>query len=509
MPRGVSDVSDEQNSEAGVRRTGRRALRASSALAIALGAALACLVIALAYRLDLTWEMPVGSVRLVSDRTRAVLADTQGTIKIACFMDRRHLMFRPVSRLLKGLRQASRGVAGAEIVIEYVDPRWDLTRAGQLAASGVPENALLFERQRRKIVVTLDDMLAKQSPLRGQDGQETRGERAGLGVFKGEAVCASAISRLSLPYERSAVYWLQGHGEVRFDDYDELRGFSDIAREVKREGFDIRPLTLPGLDQIPADCQVMVIAGARRAMAREEQNLIETFLQRGGRLLYLVSPRATSGLEPLLEKWGIRLTPFIAVSPKTLSGQEVVVSSFADHVITRNLSNVSVVFGYAVCLEAVTDASMEGGADRPKVTLIARTGREGWGELHPEVFPRHFDAQSELRGPVAVAAVSERGGAVSKDVAYKPTRVCVFGETDFVMNGTLATRANANRDLFMNALSWLAGIDSGTATSLGGDATLVTGFARRQWVVFMLWSTALVPAVFLLVFTLVSLRKRR
>ena len=177
--------------------------------------------------------------------------------------------------------------------------------------------------------------------------------------------------------------------------------------------------------------------------------------------------------------------------------------------ITRNLSNVSVVFGYAVCLEAVSDASMEGGADRPKVTLIASTDRDGWGELHPEVFPRHFDVQSELRGPVAVAAVSERGGTVSKDVAFKPTRVCVFGETDFVMNGTLATRANANRDLFMNALSWLAGVDTGTATSLGGDATLVTGFSRRQWVVFMLWSAAVVPAAFLLVFMLLSLSKRQ
>ena len=184
-------------------------------------------------------------------------------------------------------------------------------------------------------------------------------------------------------------------------------------------------------------------------------------------------------------------------------------SSFADHVITRNLSNVSVVFGYAVCLEAVADASAEGGADRPKVTLLASTGSDGWGESHPEAFPRHFDAQSELRGPVSVAAVSERGGAVSKDVAYKPTRVCVFGETDFVMNGALATRANANRDLFLNALSWLAGIDTGTAASLGGDATLVTGFSRRQWVVFMLVSTAAVPAAFLLAFMLLSLRRRR
>ena len=214
-----------------------------------------------------------------------------------------------------------------------------------------------------------------------------------------------------------------------------------------------------------------------------------------------------TGVEGLLEKWGIRVTPFIAASVRTLSGHEVVVTSFADHVITRNLRNASVMFGYATCLTAVTDPAA--GADRPKVTLLAQTDDAGWGESTPDAFPRTFDPQSELRGPVAVAAVSERGGDVSKDVAFKPTRVCVMGETDFVMNGVLASRANANRDLFMNAVAWLAGIDAGTAPSLGGDATLVTGFARHQWVVFMVWSAVVVPACVFLVFCLASLRVRR
>jgi hypothetical protein len=358
-------------------------------------------------------------------------------------------------------------------------------------------------------VVTLDDMLTRQTQRHLQEGPSGRGGEGGLGVFRGEMACASAISRLSLPYERSVVYWLQGHGEVRADDYDELRGFSDIARAMKRDGYDIKALALPGMSQIPADCHVLVMAGANRSLAQDEQRLIEAFLQRGGRLLYLVAPGAATGLEPLLEKWGIRLTPFIAASPKTLSGLDVVATAFADHVITRNLSNASVVFGHAVCLSVADETAKEGGADRPKVTLVVSTDSDGWGESHPDVFPRHFDAQSELRGPVSMVAVSERGGSVSKDVAYRPTRVCVFGETDFVMNGALSTRANANRDLFLNAVSWLAGIDTGTATSLGGDATLVTGFSRREWMVFMGWSAVALPAVFLLVFLVLSLRVRR
>jgi hypothetical protein len=505
----VDDVSKPQHKEEQVHRTGRRSLRASLFLAIGLGAVFTFLLITLAYRLNFTWEVSVGKVRLVSERTRDVLADTQGAIKISCFMDRRHPMFRPVSRLLRGLSQASRSVAGAEITIEYVDPRWDLTRAGQLAAWGVPENALLFERQRRRIVVSLDEMLTPRSLMRAQEEKGPRGGSAELGVFRGEMVCAAAISRLALPYERSVVYWLQGHGEVRFDDYDDLRGFSDIAREVKRDGFELKELALPGLSQIPADCHVLVIAGARHALAAEELNLLEAYLQRGGRLLYLVMPRVKTGVEKVLEKWGIRLRPFIAASTKTLSGQEVVITSFADHVVTRNLNNASVVFGSATCLEAVTDPLVSVGADRPKVTVLAQTDAGGWGESQPDVFPRHFDMQSDLRGPVAVAAVSERGGNVAKDVAFKPTRVCVIGETDFVMNGTLANRANANRDLFMNVISWLAGVDTGTAPSLGGDATLVTGFARHQWVTFMVWSAAAVPGCVFLLFSLVSLRMRR
>lgn len=491
-----------------VRATGRRVLRASSLLAIGLGAVLTLLAVTLAYRLNLTWEVPVGRVMQVSERTRDVLADTQGTLRISCFMDRRHPMFRPVSRLLRGLRLAARSVAGADIVIHYVDPRWDLARAGQLAALGVPENALLFERQRRRIVVTLDEMLARQSLLRAQEEGRAPDAKE-LGVFRGESVCASAISRLALPYDRSVVYWLQGHGEVRFDDYDELRGFSDIAREMKRDGFEIKALALPGLTRLPEDCHVLVIAGARYALKAEELRTLDEYLQRGGRLLYLAAAGVTSGVEAVLEKWGLRLRPFVAVSAQTLSGHEVVVTSFADHVITRNLNNASLVFGYAACIEAVAEPSGAAGADRPKVTLLARTDAAGWGEAEPDVFPRVFDEQRELRGPVAVAAVSERGGTVAKDVAFKPTRVCVIGETDFVMNGVLASRANANRDLFMNAVAWLAGVDTGTASSLGGDATLVTGFARRDWIVFMAVSAALVPACVFLVFCLVSLRMRR
>ena len=479
----------------------RRVLRATSWLAILLGAVFCFLVIIIGFWFDYSWEIPVGSVRVVSERTRDILADTQGRIRITCFMDRRDIMARPVSRLLRGLASASRGVAGAEMDLVYVDPHWDMSRAAQLVARGVPENSLQFEYQRRKVVVTLDDMIsgdAVESDGRGQNG-----------IFRGELVCAAAISRLALPHRQVKICWLQGHSEAGFDDYDEFRGFSDIAHDLKRDGFLLEGLSLAGLRAIPAECDLLVIAGARREMASMEIKLIEHYLEGGGCLLYLVAAQVTTGCESLLKSWGIEVTPYVAVSSRTLSGSDIVISSFSDHEITRNLNNASVVFGMAACLNVINLSGRDDSVDLTRSMKLAESDKNGWGDLHPDFWPRRFDPTSELAGPVVVAAVSERGGLVSSDIAYKPTRICVIGDLNFVMNRALSGRANANRDLFMNAVGWLAGISMGSSSSIGGDATLTTGFTRSDWVLSMAWSVLFIPLGVFILFGVVSIRKRR
>jgi len=476
-------------------------LKATSLMAVWLGALFSLLVIIIGFWFDYSWEIPVGSVRVVSERTRDILADTQGRIRITCFMDRRDTMLRPVSRLLRGLVSASRGVAGAEIDLVYVDPRWDMSRSAQLVARGVPKNSLEFEYQHRKVVVTLDDMISGGG-----------GDADGIGknaVFRGERVCASAISRLALPHQQLKICWLQGHSEARFDDYDEFRGFSDIAHDLKRDGFIVEGLTLAGLREIPSEYSVLVIAGARREMAASEVKLIERYLEHGGCLLYLAAAQVTTGCETLLKSWGIEVTSFVAVSGQTLTGSDIVISSFSDHEITRNLNNASVVFGAPACLKVINLTGKDESVDLTRSMLLAQSDVSGWGESHPESYPRRFDSTSELAGPVIVAAVAERGGLVSSDVAYKPTRICVIGDVNFVMNRALSGRANANRDLFMNAVGWLAGVRMGSSSSIGGDASLATGFMRADWILSMVWSVLLVPAGVFLIFGLISIRKRR
>ncbi len=479
----------------------RRVLKATTLAAVLLGAVFCFLVIVIGFWFDFSWEIPVGSVRVVSERTRDILADTQGRIRITCFMDRRDRMARPVARLLRGLSSASRSVAGAEIDLVYVDPRWDMTRSAQLVARGVPVNSLEFEYQRRKVVVAIGDMIS--------GGEDQSGNRNPNGIFRGERICASAISRLAIPHRQLKIGWLQGHSEARFDDYDPFRGFSDIAHDLKRDGFLLEALTLAGLREIPAEFSVLVMAGARRELAPAEIKLIGSYLEGGGCLLYLAAAQVTTGCEPLLMRWGIEVTPFTAVSAQTLSGRDIVISSFADHEITRNLNNAAVVLGMPACLKVHNLSGSDQSVDLTRSLPLAKSDAKGWGELQPESHPRRYDPATELEGPVVVAAAAERGGRVSSDVAYKPTRICVIGDVDFVMNRALSGRANANRDFFMNAVGWLAGVSMGSSSSIGGDASLATGFTRAEWLLSMAWSVLFVPLGILVLSGAVAIRKKR
>jgi hypothetical protein len=74
------------------------------------------------------------------------------------------------------------------------------------------------------------------------------------------------------------------------------------------------------------------------------------------------------------------------------------------------------------------------------------------------------------------------------------------------MNGALATRANATATSYECA-GLVMGIDWGGSWWEG--AHVGAGFSRRQWIVFTLWSMVGVPAAFLVVFTVLSIRRRK
>lgn len=437
---------------------GARVLRVSTGAVFALALAFAVLSVHIAHRLDVIVEFPAsGLASELSSRTRGILADSSGEITVTGFLSRNDARFRPLGHLLRTFRAVSASLSGARFEIRFVDPRWDVAAAERLAARGVTEDSLLFEKGRRFVVLPLKDGC-------------------------GERLCASAIRRLTPPPLRRNIYWTVGHGEAALDGYG-LYGLSDIARELTREGYRNAPIDLTTTAAVPNDCALVVVSGPRDGFARVELDRLDAYLRAGGRLLVLLGSADETGLASLLATWGLKAVPAAVATAKTLTGSDVVVSSFSDHPVSAPLR------GSRILLERPT-------AFEPSAAVTSGAGVDRIG----------FSALAASNGSVLAASV-ERGSEAGDDLAIRPTRIIAVGDATFALNGALAARANANRDFILNSVAYLAGTD---VSGAGGTETgiLVSGLDRAARLRLVAVTVAGVPTAVFLLLACVTLRRR-
>jgi len=422
---------------------GANSLRWSTGIALSLASALAVSLIVLFIRLDITMEMPfVGHGEYTfSARTRNILSDARGEINVTAFLSRKDARFRSIDHFLRALCAEADAVGGARIKIRYVDPHWDVGAAERLVRMGAREDSLVFERGRRQAIM----------PLR--DGY-------------GERICASAILRVAMPPQRKTIYWTRGHGECLFDVYGTW-GMSDIARDLARDGYRNLALDIAPGTEVPGDCALIIVAGARSDFSRAESGWLDGYLRKGGRLLVLLSSSDAGGVASLLSGWGMRAGSAAIPNARTLSGTDVIVSDFSSHPVASPFAGSQIVL--ETPLVFAPSAAAEGsGADRVEFSELANVGE------------------------FCVAAATERGAAAGNDLAIRPTRVIAVGDAAFVMNGQLGAMANANRDFFLNCVAYLSGTDAITESGTETDR-LVSGMDRRDRVRFAVVSCIVLP----------------
>ncbi len=430
---------------------GQRRWFAGAILCVALAAFAAVLADALLARLRPTVDWTAwGGGPVLSERGRATLTDTSGTVSVACVLPTESPAALPVGRLLRAFAQASRDVAGATIEIAYVDPRVEVGAAARLMAQGAEGAGLLFRQAGRHVFLPeralLDDSGTAYDPA------------------EAESAVAAALARLSRP-AGVEVGWLTGHGEADFAGTDPVRGFSGLRRALENEGCRLRPLTLDVSAEdggIPVTVGAVVIAGPRYPITSAERAFLLDWLDRGGRLLCALPEAGDAGLGPLLERWGVRAGAWPRRPIRRGEGDAGLTDALsAEHPITRELAGkASIAFGAPRALAA------EGRRDLT-VTPLARM----------EVAPVPGAAQTNET--VAVMVAAERGGRVGADLAFRPGRVVAVGETAWAENRNTLNHASANRDLAVNAIRWLTGLSGSGARS--GAGVLRVGQDAQAW----------------------------
>lgn len=392
----------------------------------------------IASRQNKRWDLTAARQFSIADQTRKVLGDLKEPLQIEVYS--RDDRFREFRDRLEEFKYAS-----GQVQVTYVDIEREPARA------------------RQNQITAYDTVLVRYAG---------RTERA---QGSAEQELTNAIIK-AVEGRTKKVYFVQGHREKDTVSSDERVGYNSLTTAMTRDNYTVEKLALAVQAEVPADADVLVVAGPQVDYLPQEVAAIERYLDRGGKLLALVDPPDTAEAPPLtnllglLQKWGFDAGSDIVldmVGQATVGSPEVpVVAAYPPHPIVDTLN---VITAFPASQSIVVSTS---GGRTPQAFL--ETSRQSFAKKDLGVLRQGGqvaidEGKGDKPGPIVI------GAAISADAPNPPapateaepaatppppkqTRVVVIGDSDFAANGSLGF--GGNRDLFMNAVNWLAGAES-------------------------------------------------
>lgn len=250
-----------------------------------------------------------------------------------------------------------------------------------------------------------------------------------------------ALNRLALRGDRWIVS-LTGHGERQIDDSP--GGLARFAERAERLGYRVLGLDPRRIEQLPDNTAVLLIAAPRLAYDKRTTQLIDTFIDSGGRLLWL----GGDAIEPLAEtRFGIRHLPGIIVDADAARyGLDSPAYAIVDQVpasLVPRAPDQPATFYRATALDAMP-------VEPWQTTAVLRSSASSWNETGQLTGRLRRDADAgEQTGPLNVGIALQ-----TVDGRAPPARVVYLGSAHLLSNAQIGRAANAA--LALGLVHWLS-----------------------------------------------------
>jgi len=414
------------------------------------------------WRIDLTTEGLYTLSRETLDRLKLVHEEIEVVIPTLLLRDNpEHAAVQEVLRraraTLNEISSAQPLVRAAVEVDVLTDPaRWEELRARfDLETSQV--NRILFFAGKSKEL--RQAVLPREMAVLGEVKDPTF-DVPEVKKYLGEKAIVDSISRL-ISENRRVVYFSQDRRELllspRADAAVGLGGIRRLAHELATEGLEARELSLSTTKEVPADCDLLILAGPSQPYGPDELRVIDAYLQRGGRVLATLSLTRT-GLEDLLKEWGVKVRDGnvqcrIQSALTQQTSAEFAAADFDKvHPATRAFRN-SARFEVQFRTARPLLGTAQGKGLEPTAILVAqsRGGRAFFvvppGELKEALRPEDV--------PLAVAVEQHVPDRPPPGFQRRETRLIVVGGSTFLSDQLFS--AASNRDFCLNCIRWLLG----------------------------------------------------
>jgi hypothetical protein len=385
----------------------------------------------------------------LSGRTLAVLHSLTNQVAVTLYYDRKSDFYPDVTALLKEYQDASKHISVQ--TVDYVRDAGEAEiikeKYRQYFASQSDKDLVIFDSGGRVKVFPGSALTTYETKLKGAHPREDDPKKQELEferrpvTFNGELAFTSILLSLANP-EPLRAYFLQGHGEVSLTDSSQV-GYEKFGAVLQQNYIAVTNLWL-GNTGVPLDCNLLIIAGPAGAFPETELAAIGQYLHEGGRLLMLfnyASQGHPTGLEPVLQPWGIGVLDDVAQDTHTISTRDIVVNTYGKHPVVDSLSQVELQL-YLPRPILKLDAGNPA-ANAPTVTELFATSGNGTLAGNRSEGPHNYPLACAVEEKPVAGVTHPRGN----------TRMIVVG--DDVFWGNYYIDSGGNRDFLNAAVNWL------------------------------------------------------
>ena len=255
--------------------------------------------------------------------------------------------------------------------------------------------------------------------------------------FDGEGAITSAIDYV-VSTELPKLYLLEGHGESQLPE--------SFQEQLEKENVETENLSLLTVDEVPEDAAALLLYAPASDISKEEAQMLESYVQKGGKLLVLAGPVADgelTNLYSILEHYGITAAQGIVSEGDrnhyAFQAPYILLPELGDSDITAPLTEQNY---YAIVPVA---AGLQLGDDS-RVTALLTTTDSAYSKISGYSQTTYEKEEGDIDGPFALGVDIADGGEL------------VFFTSSYLLEDMYnAYSSGANSDLVMNALSSLLG----------------------------------------------------
>ncbi len=391
----------------------------------------------------------------ISRQTLGLLKSITNDVKVVVYYDHNDDLYDSIRALLNEYH-----LRNPKISVKLVDYLVDTGTAAAIkekykdymGAIGANKNLVIFDCNGRPPKIIPGEMLghytySQEAEAAGKDEKERHYTKS-IDLFNGETMFSGALLAVTSTKPMVA-YFLEGHGEHPSDNAKDVGGYNKFEAVLDVNYVKCGVITnLLGTNDIPADCNLLIIAGARKRFPTELEK-IKDYLAQGGRMFVLFNFNASgTGLEPILADYGVGVDAGQNVvrdashsSEPSGEANDLIVNDFnPDHPLVNPLLGSALEL---ILPRAIVANTNKTGPDGPKAVELAFA--EETAKIGNSPLP------AGRRIPLMVAV--EKAGAKAGFPERGTTRIVVAGDSYFLDNQLI--EAAYNRAFAGYAVNWL------------------------------------------------------